>query len=78
MHLLFVVPDYRGAGSGTRQVVVWEEMQRAARHRVVLTSTSAAERAQHLYRRLEYVGSGCLLLPGEPTGIILRKALMVA
>jgi GNAT superfamily N-acetyltransferase len=77
MHLLYVVPDHRGAGIGTRQVIVWEEMLRAAGHRVVLTSTSAAERAQHLYRRLGYVDSGCLLLPGEATEIILRKALEV-
>jgi GNAT superfamily N-acetyltransferase len=77
MHLLYVVPDHRGAGIGTRQVIVWEEMLRAAGHGVVLTSTSAAERAQHLYRRLGYVDSGCLLLPGEATEIILRKALNV-
>jgi ribosomal protein S18 acetylase RimI-like enzyme len=77
MHLLYVAPAHRGAGIGTRQVTAWEEIQRAAGYRVVLTSTSAAERAQHLYRRLGYVDSGCLLLPGEATEIVLRKALEV-
>lgn len=75
MNLLWVAPEQRGHGVGTTLVTAWERAQAAAGHTQVLTSTLSSERAQHLYRRLGYVDSGSLLLPGEPTEIILRKAL---
>jgi GNAT superfamily N-acetyltransferase len=75
MNLLFVVPECRGERVGTTLVETWEEAQRAAGHSFVLTSTVAAETAQHLYRRLGYVDTGALLLPGEATELILRKDL---
>jgi hypothetical protein len=56
-------------------VETWEEAQLAAGHPLVLTSTVAAETAQHLYRELGYVDTGALLLPDEPTELILRKDL---
>ena len=75
MNLLWVAPEQRGHGVGTTLVTAWERAQAAAGHTQVLTSTLSSERAQHLYRRLGDVDSGSLLLPGEPTEIILRKAL---
>lgn len=75
MNLLWVVPQWRGQGIGTHLVQAWEEVCRGAGQPFVLTSTSSAERAQHLYRRLGYVDSGSLLLPGEPLELVLRKAL---
>jgi GNAT superfamily N-acetyltransferase len=75
MNLLWVVPERRGQGIGTTLVGAWEESQRATGHELVLTSTVSAERSQHLYRRLGYVDSGALLLPGEPAELILRHAL---
>jgi len=75
MNLLWVAPEQRGRGVGTTLVAAWEQAQAAAGHQQVLTSTLASERAQHLYRRLGYVDSGALLLPGEATEIILRKPL---
>ena len=75
MNLLWVVPEQRGQGIGTTLIEAWEKFHVALGHTLVLTSTSAAERAQHLYRRLGYVDSGSLLLPDEPTEIILRKTL---
>jgi GNAT superfamily N-acetyltransferase len=75
MNLLWVVPDRRGQGVGTALVEAWERSQRAAGHRLVLTSTMADERSQHLYRRLGYVDSGVLLLPDEAAELILRKPL---
>ncbi len=75
MNLLFVLPEHRSRGVGTMLVESWERAQVVAGHGLVLTSTSAAEAAQHLYRRLGYVDSGSLLLPDEPTELVLRKAL---
>ena len=75
MNLLFVVPGRRGQGVGTTLIETWEKSQIAAGHAFVLTSTVAAETAQHLYRRLGYVDTGALLLPDEPTELILRKDL---
>lgn len=75
MNLLWVVEQWRGKGIGTTLVETWERALVAQGHGLVLTSTSSAERAQHLYRRLGYVDSGSLLLPQEPTELILRKLL---
>lgn len=75
MNLLWVVRPARGQGVGTTLVAAWEQAQLARGHSMVLTSTSASERAQHLYRRLGYVDCGSLLLPDEPTELILRKTL---
>jgi len=75
MNLLWVLPERRGKGVGTTLVEAWEAAQRASGHDLVLTSTMSNERAQHLYRRLGYVDSGALLLPGEPAELILRKSL---
>jgi GNAT superfamily N-acetyltransferase len=75
MNLLLVVPERRGQRVGTTLVEAWEGAQLAAGHTFVLTSTVAAETAQHLYRRLGYVDTGALLLPDEPTELILRKDL---
>ncbi len=76
MNLLWVLPARRGRGAGTALVHAWEEVQAAGGHELVLTSTMSDERSQHLYRRLGYVDSGVLLLPGEPAELILRKPLV--
>ncbi len=75
MNLLWIRPEWRGQGVGTKLVEVWEKSQLAAGHTLVLTSTVSAEAAQHLYRRLGYVDSGALLLPDEPAELIFRKSL---
>ena len=75
MNLLWVLPERRGQGLGAALVEAWESSQRAAGHDLALTSTMSDERSQHLYRRLGYVDSGALFLPGEPAELILRKAL---
>jgi len=75
MNLLFVVPEQRGQGIGTSLVEEWEKSHLADDRALVLTSTVSAETSQHLYRRLGYVDTGALLLPDEPTELILRKPL---
>jgi hypothetical protein len=56
-------------------IEAWEKSQLAVGHIMVLTSTVSAEGAQHFYRRLGYVYSGALLLPGKAAELILRKPL---
>jgi ribosomal protein S18 acetylase RimI-like enzyme len=75
MYLLWVLQQWRGRGVGTALVAAWEMSRLAAGHDLVLTSTMSDERSQHLYRRLGYVDSGVLLLPGEAAELILRKPL---
>ncbi len=75
MNFLWVLADWRGQGVGTTLVDAWERSQRAAGHRLVLTSTVSAETAQHFYRRLGYVDSGALFLPDEPAELLFRKPL---
>lgn len=75
MIMLFVLEKYRGLGVGRRLVDVWERQRVEAGRTMVLTSTMANEAAQHFYRKLGYVDTGSLLLPGEVTEIVLRKHL---
>lgn len=75
MNLLFVLEPYRGRGCGTALVAAWERTLRAQGHDMALTSTRSDEAAQHFYRKLGYIDSGALLLPGEPLEIILAKRL---
>lgn len=48
---------------------------RDAGYTMVMTSTQSNEQAQHLYRKLGYIDTGALLLPDEPTELILSKTL---
>ena len=75
MNLLWVLPGWRGQGIGRTLVEAWEKSQLAAGHELVLTSTMSNERSQDFYRRQGYVDTGALLLPEEPTELILRKPL---
>jgi ribosomal protein S18 acetylase RimI-like enzyme len=75
MNLLWVLPEHRGRGVGTALVDAWEQARGSEGHHLVLTSTMSDERSQQLYRRLGYVDTGALLLPGEAAELILRKPL---
>lgn len=75
MNMLMVFEQHRRKGLGTRLTQHWENQQRAAGHDSVMLSTLASEEAQHLYRRLGYLDSGCLLLPGEPLEILFAKSI---
>ena len=44
-------------------------------YKLVMTSSLSNETAQHFYRKLDYVDSGALLLPGEPLEIIFTKKI---
>lgn len=73
MNMLYLLEPYRRVGYGRVLVAHWEQAMAARGARTLLTSSLADEPAQHFYRRLGYVDSGALLLPGEATEIIFRK-----
>lgn len=75
MNMLFVLDKYQKQGYGVALVSFWEEQRKEEGYQMVLTSTLADEAAQHFYRKLHYVDSGALLLPGEPLEIIFRKEI---
>jgi N-acetylglutamate synthase-like GNAT family acetyltransferase len=75
MNQLWVEPNRRGAGIGRQLVGCWEERMRTLGFSQVLTSTLADEQAQHFYRKLGYIDTGALILPGESLEIIFRKSL---
>ena len=77
MNLLWVEEDLRSRGFGTQLISFWEEEMRKLGYDSVLTSTLSDQRAQHLYRKLGYEDSGCLLMPGNPLEILLLKSLPV-
>jgi ribosomal protein S18 acetylase RimI-like enzyme len=71
-----VLEPYRGRGIGKALVSEWEAQMKSAGYSMVLTSTLANETSQYFYRKLEYIDTGALLLPEEPSlEIILRKTL---
>ena len=78
MNLLWVEENFRSKGFGTKFISFWEnEMQKQGYDSVLTSTLSTNGRAQHLYRRLGYKDSGCLLMPGFPLEILLLKRLSV-
>lgn len=75
MNMLYLLEGYRNRGYGKALVSCWEKKMEEAGFGTVMTSTLSNEEAQHFYRRLRYVDSGALLLPGEPLEIIFTKQL---
>ena len=75
MNMLTVIEGYRGRGIGTQLVIHWETMLYEMGFREVLTSTSASERGQFLYRKLGYNDCGAILFPNEPLEIVLHKSI---
>ena len=75
MNMLHVAARHRGRSIGTSLVLAWENRMRELGCARVLTSTLSDETAQHFYRKLGYVDSGALLMPGEALEIIFSKSL---
>lgn len=74
-NMLFVQAAHRGAGIGKALVLDWEARMCRQGHPWVLTSTQAAEGAQHFYRKLGYRDAGGFFPPGEGYELILQKNL---
>ena len=75
MNMLYFLEGYRGKGYGRQIVAHWEKLMRQEGYDLVMTSSLSDEQAQHFYRKLGYVDSGSLLLPGEALEIIFTKRL---
>ena len=75
MNMLTVIEENRGRGIGTQLVIHWETRLYERGFREVLTSTSASERGQFLYRKLGYKDCGAILFPNEPIEIVLHKVI---
>lgn len=75
MNMLNVIEGYRGQGIGTQLAIHWETMLCERGFNEVLTSTSANERGQFLYRKLGYKDCGAILFLNEPLEIILHKII---
>ncbi|MFC5528319.1 GNAT family N-acetyltransferase [Cohnella yongneupensis] len=75
MNMIWIDEGYRNSGIGKTVVLFWEDLMKLRGFKLVMTSTLANEEAQHFYRKLGYIDSGCLLLEGEPLEIILTKKI---
>lgn len=75
MNMLFILEQYRGCGLGTAMTAYWEKQMKSAGYELVMASSLSSETAQHFYRRLNYVDSGSLLLPGKPLEIFFVKKI---
>lgn len=75
MNMLTVIEGYRGRGIGTQMVIYWEALLCERGFNEVLTSTSASERGQFLYRKLGYKDCGAILFPNEPLEVVLHKSI---
>lgn len=75
MNMLYFLDGFRGKGYGRQIVEHWENQMRQEGYDTVMTSSLSDEQAQHFYRKLGYVDSGSLLLPGEALEIIFTKKI---
>lgn len=75
MNMLFLIEEYRSNGHGKAMISYWERMMQVEGYKLVMTSSLSNETAQHFYRKLNYVDSGALLLPGESLEIIFTKKI---
>ncbi len=75
--LLLVLEKHRKKGVGTRLMDFWEEQMKREGHRILLTSTEAAEDAQFFYRKIGFRDAGAILFPGqEAAELVLVKRLV--
>lgn len=77
--LIYIEDQYQRQKFGEKAMLHWEEDMRALGYRAVMTSTQVNEDAQHFYRKLGYVDTGCLILniPGyeQPMEMFMIKSL---
>ena len=73
VNLIELDESYHRKGFGSRAMKQWESEMQNLGYNLVMTSTQSNEQAQHFYRKIGYVDSGCLLLFKEPAEIFFVK-----
>ena len=73
VNLIELQEAYHNKGFGTHAMKHWENEMQGLGYKLVMTSTQSNEQAQHFYRKLGYVDSGCLLLCKEPAELFFVK-----
>ena len=75
LNMLFVLEPFRGRGAGSALLSRWEEDMRKAGFFAAMTSTAAAETAQHFYAKNGYTVCGGFFPEGEGYELLLSKKL---
>lgn len=75
MYELWIDEPFRRQGIGKQLVTEWERVMQSKGYTLVATSTQAHKEGQHFYRALGYKDAGVMLLPGEPSELIMLKQL---
>ena len=73
VNLIELGEPYRNKGFGSQTMKFWEDEMQKLGHKLVMTSSQSNELAQHFYRKLGYIDSGCLLLVNDPAEIFFVK-----
>jgi len=73
LNLIHLEDSYHGKGFGKQAMKYWEDEMKNLGYKLVMTSTQADEQAQHFYRKLGYVDSGCIIFKKEPTELFFIK-----
>jgi len=71
--LIALDESYQGKGFGSKAMKCWENEMQKSGYKLIMTSSQSNEQAQHFYRKLGYLDSGCLLLKKEPVEIFFVK-----
>ena len=79
LNFIFVVKEYRNRRFASQALAFWENDMRKQGYKMVLISTQADEKAQHLYRKLGYIDCGGLVFHhtpfDQPMELFFRKVL---
>ena len=75
MNMLYLLEQYRGKGLGRQLVEFWENEMSSKGYKLLLTSSSQIEHAQHFYAKLGYKAIGSFTLGNEQLEIMFMKAI---
>ncbi|PWM71413.1 MAG: GNAT family N-acetyltransferase [Bacillota bacterium] len=75
LNMLFVVPEMRKKGAGTKLLFRWESELRAAGYRWAMTSTAAAENARYFYEKAGYTQCGEFFPADDDLELLFKKKL---
>jgi len=73
LDLIYIDEASQNKGFGMHAMKHWENEMLSLGYKLVMTSTRSDEQAQHFYRKIGYIDSGCLVLSKEPAEIFFVK-----